>query len=1111
MDLQERNRSASDPKASVWVTANAGSGKTYLLVDRVIRLLLSGTKPARILCLTFTKAAASEMSRRLFDRLSGWIAMPDEALTQAVHEMTGQARFDNAAARRLFAQALETPGGLKIQTIHAFCERLLQRFPLEAGVVPGFSVLDDQGSEELLAAARAAVLAEAASGSDAELAQALEIVVSRAGADAFDELLNELLSKKKEIAAMTPGHPLFLRLSDALELAGDEDETAICSAWHAARDIARWRDLAVALLASGVSDQEQGVRAEIIARTGDAQEAFAAAVKFFLTGEGEPRKKLMTKKLAESSLGYFAEEERQRFEDVEPRVHAASTRASTFALLQLAKSILDRFAGEKRRLGLYGYDDLIERARHLLGTANGEWVLYKLDGGLDHVLIDEAQDTSPDQWSVIDKLTTEFFSGQGARPDVTRTIFVVGDEKQSIYSFQGADPAKFADMKAHFSQTVAQAEKPFRAVPLGVSFRSTAPVLQAVDFVWNRSGQEAVAHQAHREGQQGLVELWQPLFREGKETCPAWEAPRQIKLSDHPRLALARRIALTVKHWIDSREILPSRGRPITPGDILLLLRKRGAGRASFMDAIVGALKQAGLPVAGADRLKLTSHVGVLDLVALARFVLNPADDLSLACLLKSPLPDQRFTDEDLLQIAPERGSESLWQVVQERHPQAASQLETWLAIASLSPFEFFSAVLIGGKAYGRLLQHLGGEAAEPLDAFLAKCLDYETDHAPSLGGFIAWLEAGASEIKRDMDHGGGEIRVMTVHGAKGLEANIVILPDTCEKPDGTKMPRIYFHDDAQGKLPIWRTSSAKRGHLVTRLYEREAQAMEEEYARLLYVAMTRASDRLYIAGAAATKNLKDGSWYSQIETSLKPHMRETTDWQGQTVWRLENGQTAVPKDKAEETEILTGRLPPPEWARHAPAAEASMIWVPPSRIGVDPAEIRNSPAAPGAVDRFKRGTIIHTLLQYLPDLAPAMRADACLRYLARKGLKLAAVEAENIAQEVLKLLESPGFEAVFAPGSMAEVPLAAIIGDGQGLSGRIDRLAVTEREVLIVDYKTNRPPPLKLEDVSPQYIAQLAAYRAALTPLFPEKAIRTALIWTDGPRFMEVPESASP
>jgi ATP-dependent helicase/nuclease subunit A len=1106
-ELQERNRRASDPEASVWVTANAGSGKTYLLVDRVIRLLLSGTKPARILCLTFTKAAASEMSRRLFDRLSGWIAMGDTELKQAVYEMTGESRFDNAAARRLFAQALETPGGLKIQTIHAFCERLLQRFPLEAGVVPGFSVLDDQGSNELLAEARSAVLDEAASGADQALAESLEIVVSRAGADAFDELLNELLAKKKEIARMMPGDALFQRLSDALELGLDEDEASIRRNWHEARDATRWRDLAVAMLASGVNDQKQGAHAELIARTSNADASFKAACSFFLTSDGDPRKTLATKKIADSPLGEFAEEERHRFDEVEPRAHAASTRASTFALLHLAKSILDRFAEEKRRLGLYGYDDLIERARHLLSTANGEWVLYKLDGGLDHVLIDEAQDTSPDQWSVIGNLTKEFFSGQGARPDVTRTIFVVGDEKQSIYSFQGADPERFAEMKAHFAHSVMEAQKQFRPVELALSFRSTAPVLQSVDFVWNRAGGPSpVAHQAHREGQQGLVELWQPLFKQGKEHRAAWQAPTQIKLADHPRLLLARRIAQTVKHWIDSGEMLSSRGRPITPGDILILLRKRGEGRASFMDAIVDALKQAGLPVAGADRLKLTSHIGVLDLIALARFVLNPADDLSLAALIKSPLLEKRFTDEDLLAIAPDRGSASLWHQVKKHHVVAATQLAAWGSIASLSPFEFFTKVLIGDNAYGRLLHHLGGEAAEPLDAFLAKCLDYETDHAPSLGGFIAWLEQGASEIKRDMDHGGGEIRVMTVHGAKGLEANIVMLPDTCEKPDGNKKPRIYFHEDAQGKLPIWRTSSAKRGKLVTQLYEREEQAMEEEYSRLLYVAMTRASDRLYIAGAAATKNLKDGSWYSHIETSLKPHMQEATDWQGQTVWRLENTQDKPAKDKQEETEIITGRLAPPAWAALQPPAEKSAIWLPPSRISLDPAEIGNSPASPGAVDRFKRGTIIHTLLQYLPELAPQIRADACRRYLARKGLQLAEAEAQDIAREVLGLLESPGFEAVFAPGSMAEVPLAALIGEGQALSGRIDRLAVTQTEVLIADYKTNRPPPVRLEDVSEQYRAQLAAYRAALTPLFPGKTIRTALIWTDGPRFMEVP-----
>lgn len=1123
MSLDERNREASDPRASVWVTANAGSGKTYLLVDRAIRLLLSGTPPARILCLTFTKAAASEMSRRLFDRLSGWIAMDDEALRKAIAKMVGDGEYEIANARRLFAQALETPGGLKIQTIHAFCERLLQRFPLEAGVVPGFSVLDDQAAAELLARCRASVLDMASTGAVPALSEALNVVVARAGAEAFDSLLDELLKAKNDVAALPMGEELFRLLSDALELSENETAETIRQRWLEARDREAWRALARLMLgASAKTDNEFGVHAEILARASSVSDAYAAAGGFFLKRDGECRANLLTKNLARDNpaMAQFAAAEWQAYETTIAANHSVVCRSGTYALLTLAQEILARFADEKRSLGLYGYDDLIERARALLTHAAGDWVLYKLDGGLDHVLIDEAQDTSPEQWDVIARLTAEFFSGEGARGGLVRTIFVVGDDKQSIYSFQGADPARFGEMKTAFAHAVQAAGQTFRNVPLEVSFRSSAPVLQAVDRVWNRDARPVVAHQANRFGQHGLVELWPPVFAEEANKRDAWSAPgiAEMKSASHPRLRLSRRIAEMIRYWLDSGEKLASRGRPIVPGDILILLRKRGAGRNSFMDALVGALKQAGLPVAGSDRLKLAGHIGVLDLMALARFVLNTADDLSLAAILKSPLfekPDgSPYSETELMDAAIGRGDRSLWQSLRSMPALApvARQLESWLALAAESPFNFFSRVLMADGAYGRFLRRLGSEAAEPLDAFMAKAMDFEANHAPSLGRFIAWLDDGAAEIKRDMDMGGGEIRVMTVHGSKGLEANIVILPDTCDPAvNAGKVPRIYFHAHSRRRLPIWRMPAAKRAPLPDQLYRAHVQRMEEEYARLLYVAMTRACDRLYIAGAASSKDeVKAGTWYDVASQALSSMMSAQTDWQGRPVLRLQNEQIEAAFDKPAEVGAVVLRRKPPDWARVEPPAERARIWLPPSKIGAEPDEQASSPAAAGAQHRYKRGNIIHTLLQYLPDLPVEAREAACHRYLSRKGLALSPADAGQMAAEVLGILDHEDFAAVFAPGSLAEVPLAAFMGDGTGLSGRVDRLAVTDAEVLITDYKTNRPPPLSLADVPAQYRAQMDAYRQALQPLFPEKKIRTALIWTDGPRFMELPPASA-
>ena len=1096
-DLNNRNQQASDPKASVWVTANAGSGKTHLLVDRAIRLLLEGTPPERILCLTFTKAAASEMAERLFDRLSEWIAMPEAELTAAIVKITGTNSASLGSARRLFAQALETPGGLKIQTIHAFCERLLQRFPLEAGVVPGFSVLDDQASEELLAQMRQEVLQSQTH------AALIDDVVGRANPDDFDKLLAELFKAKADLEALPEAETLKKRLCASLSLP-QTDLTAldIITHWLQARDVNWWRDLIEPLQASGKTDQQRASEAEIIALGQNPELAFAMARKFFLTGDGIRRNAIISKSFLKNHPHFEdgLEQAYAQFEAHDELLASLVTYQASLALISLAKAILTRFTQEKRKRGQYGYDDLIEKARFLLQSTKSDWVLYKLDGGLDHILIDEAQDTSPAQWQVIEHLTQEFFAGSGARTDIVRTLFVVGDEKQSIYSFQGADPEEFKRMKQNFSAATS-----LRQVPLAISFRSTAPILQAVDAVWGAFDQQADQHYAIRKGQQGIVELWEPYFKQAQDARDRWQPPQAITVLDREKILLARHIASTIRHWLDKGEILASRGRPIRPDDILILLRNRGSGKSGFMDAIVASLKQQGLPVAGADRLRLADHLAVRDLLALARFVLNPEDDLSLACILKSPLLIKPFSEQDLIDLAAGRGPKSLWQQC-ENHPQAQI-LHSWLSLASQSPYAFFADILLRDQAYGRLISRLGSEASEPLDAFMAKCLDFERDHAPALGGFIEWMDQGASEIKRDADQGNGEIRVMTVHAAKGLEANIVILPDTHSVPDGRQAAKIYFADDGQGRLPFWRIDAGKKSNLIDRLFRASEQARQEEHARLLYVAMTRASDRLYIAAASDSKDrMKEASWYDRCDQALKPLMQETTDFAGRKIWRLQNQQTAPSLDKSRDITRIAP-IAPEAFAHQLPPAETGTRWFSPSRMG-EQDELRLAPNAAQTEDRFRRGQIIHTLLQFLPELPTPQRKPALERYLARPGLRVKAEEAEIIAAEVMGLLEHPDFADVFGENSLAEVALAALLDDGDALAGRIDRLVIQKEQILIVDYKTNRPPPQSLYKVPRQYLRQMAAYIKALAPLFPEKTIRAGLIWTVDARFMELPEA---
>ncbi len=920
---------ASDPTASAWVAANAGAGKTHVLKQRVLRILLAGTSPDRILCLTYTKAAAAEMAGRVFADLSVWATAADDELAKSLTKVLARkpTREETKAARALFARAIETPGGLKVQTIHAFCERLLQRFPLEAGVPPGFSILDDAEGARLTREAVDGVLGDAVRDPTGPLGQALAAIIGFAAGDAFDAILRGALAKRDWIDAMTR---VTLRDAD-----GEKAAAKIYARALGVRDDATAQSLDDEMASVLGSDALKGAGGVLCANTKsktdlelgtcllEAAKAstnsgrIAALTRAFLTKELEPRSdtRFVTKAVRDANPEIHVQLSRARdkFAKLAEERRALQVRDASMALLRLAGDVMQRYTAAKQLRAALDFQDLIEHtSRLLLDAEAAAWVLLKLDGGLDHILVDEAQDTSPLQWSVIQALAGEFFPVTGGQVK-PRTVFAVGDEKQSIYSFQGAEPRMFAKSGDHFRTAAEAARLVMRRVPLILSFRTVEPLLQAVDRVLAdrtrtpglTAGDGDIAHVALRIGHAGCVEIWETEKPIEAGEIDAW-LPLDEKPQAMPVTRLADRIADTIAGWLESGERLASEDRPVRAGDVLVLLRKRHP----FAAPMVAALKARGIPVAGADRLKITEQLAVLDLMVLGDFLTLPEDDLSLATVLKSPLFG--LDDDDLMKLAVDRKGAALWTRLlaaaktDPRFIPAAETLLRWRGIADQSPpFEFYAHVLDRDGGRKKLIERLGPEAVETLTEFLNLAIEFDEAETPSLTGFLQWLRSGTREVKRDMEHGRDEVRVLTVHGAKGLEAPIVFLPDTCSAPGGAPQNKLVELRES-GLAPgvpnpmAWPVKGTGSLAAIKAGKEAAALADREESNRLLYVAMTRARDRLYVAGWEGGRARPRDCWYEIMSDGLADRLSAATDANGQRVRRLSSEQSvpaAKPKD----------------------------------------------------------------------------------------------------------------------------------------------------------------------------------------------------------------------
>jgi ATP-dependent helicase/nuclease subunit A len=1172
-------RRAADPRSSVWVAASAGSGKTKVLTDRVLALLVDGADPAGLLCITFTKAAAAEMSNRIHARLAKWTRLGEAELSDAVRRLDGgEPTADRLArARKLFAEVLDLPGGLRIRTIHAFCQSVLGRFPLEAGVSPNFTAMDEREAAEAMRLARDTVLRAAAA--PGPLADALAAVTDRAGEDVFAGLLAALAGQRRRLAETLRREGgiegTVAALNRALESEPDLSETDVIAEACApgAADEAALRAAVGALAAFG-SDKNKDKAKQMEAWLNAAHETriarFEAYLHEFLTKtEYTPVKSLCVKAVRENSPD--AEDallaEQARLIAVDARIRRQATARASEGLLRLGEAILRAYADAKRATARLDYDDLIHATAALLSAERVPWVLFKLDGGLSHLLIDEAQDTSPDQRAIVDALVAEFFSGAGREEGAgqgPRTLFVVGDAKQSIFSFQGADPDGYRLWRDRLDALAAAGRQAIRPVDMQISFRSVQAVLDAVDATFAEPPASdgvtdpdapALKHIAYRAGLPGQVELWPPtepperieddLFAPPAERDAAAEADATRRLADG--------LAAEIARWIAQRETLPARGRPIRAGDILFLVRRRSA----LVGALARALTERGVPVAGVDRIVLTDQIAVMDLLALGRALLLPEDDLTFACLLKSPFLG--LDDADLIALAEGREGKSLYSRLQAlgrsepRYAAAADWIADLLAAADrMPPFELFQRALLqpcpgpGGAPGGRevpmtgrqaLIARLGTEAADPLEEFLSLALDYERAHTPSLEGFLFWVAHGNTDLKRDLEaEARDEVRIMTAHGAKGLQAPIVILPDALAAPGG-RGGGLRWTDDAGGPaaagLPVWTPSPAKRfEEPVAAGLKAAAEAAEaREARRLLYVAMTRAEDRLIVTGRLGRSKPPAGSWYELVAAGLdrladaapeavtETEIAPAEGWQGVArIYRSGHAdpkKTEAPRPDADLAAAEPCESPPlPAWLTAPPSPEpAPPRPLTPSRPGRDDPAVRSPLLAAGDALGLRRGRLIHRLLQSLPDLPEKEREAAARRFLALPGHDLTAEQQQALADEALAVLAAPDFAAIFGPGSRAEVPVSGLLtpvmgGPPVSVSGQVDRLLVGAAEILIVDYKTLRPAPAEPEAVPPAYLAQMAQYRAVLRAIYPDRPVRCALVFTETPRLVALPDA---
>ena len=1125
--LKGDQRRASDPSAHAALSASAGTGKTQVLTARVLRLLLGGVEPGAILCLTFTKAGAAEMANRIAARLAAWVRMPDLALRHDLFALGEQhTPPDLQSARRLFARVLETPGGLRIQTIHGFAQTLLASFPAEAKISPGFKPIEGRAEAELTRRTLATLLADAeASGNEALIAdvQTLSLRLGEGGAQEYlttcaraEEMIDALGDPAGFEAALLEAIGITeANATDAISAKLSDDEIDIPTIEELIEVNRQWDGLKGRTITANLSGFRKASPVERI-------ELLDSVGKHLVTGKGEPCVASTKQKAIYPDYTDLLSEFADWLVKLRCLRKAADFAAIQAAGLRAGQAFACAYRLAKRAAGVADFDDLIRWTRQLLSIDGmGEWVRFKLDQRTDHILVDEAQDTNADQWAIVDALASEYFSGQSETDLRWRTLFMVGDYKQAIFGFQGTDPKQFDTFRELVADRAAVAgeaalgneswAREFRDLSIDASFRSSPPILQLVDALIDEVGHDAMGlsrrpnpHGAAHADRPGEV-LWWPPFAppeagdEVEEGEEGWIAEPVRLYAD----ALARQI----KVWLDEAAPLASTERPLCAGDILILVRSR----SELASLLVARLYAHNVPVAGIDRLHLSKPLAVKDLLSAVGFAVQPHDDLNLAGLLVSPIIG--LDQEQLLDLSYDRPG-SLWNVLQARRDEP--HLNPFFVILAdllksadyVTPARFLENLLSGPTdARRKLLERLGEAARDPIEELVASALEFEAQEGASLDRFMAWFSRGDVEVKRDPSSAGNAVRVMTVHGAKGLEAPLVILADATHDPArvGRRSASLDLPlGNPRRLVPLLRPRTEELVSPYKALIEAQRESDRQEHWRLLYVGLTRAAERLIITGVSPSRGeVVADSWHARTATALARlgGSASVGPWGEGMSWRG-NGSPRAPRQRA-------GRRPldpvtVPGWARRqAPIEEFPPRPLRPSASGPDRDTM--PPPSPELRSAAERGTLLHSLFERLPAVAPAERRSAALAWLASAGLG-DPERAREIVNAAIGVIDDPRFAELFASDALAEAPIAATLIDGRVIAGTVDRLCIGADVVRVIDFKTGRLVPSSIAALPPSHVAQMQAYAAALEVIFPGRRIEAALLYTYGPALIALP-----
>lgn len=1113
-----------EPQISAWVSASAGCGKTWLLTRRVLRLLLEPDakgNPPRILCLTFTNAAAAEMQERVHKELSHWAVCTDDVLRATLLKELGISASEKQLrqAQRLFARVLDNPDCLRILTVHGFCQHVLHRFPLEAGLSPHFNVLEGLALKEFNDRVIDAFIEKASARAD--LRAAMHEAAALKGSEGLKAIFQNIIqdyTKWRAFLETTTADIFNKKLLKTHTLEAFGTVRSVLQKFVEQTNEKKLRQSITALLGGSKTTAQIAQKMASWLEKGD-EKIYACDDYFscFLTQDHTISKKFPNPEFIKTNpdIAQFLAQEAAR-------VLAAFRTAKTHeyigfqrALYALAAALV-AFAEELRREeAVLTFDDLITRTAALFSQSSmADWILYKLDYDIDHLLIDEAQDTSPTQWDVVLSLLREFQAGLGARSHARRTLFVVGDEKQSIFSFQGANRNYYLQVRAQVIAALTQAEKNYAAIELTTSYRSAPGVLAFADHVFApedaRKGvsEKPLRHHVNRLNANGYVELWPIIKEQKKSAATPWQLPIRQDMTEPVEVQIAQRIAKKIRYWLDhgyrlvSSEEVTEGSRPVGPGDIMILLERR----SRMMPAIVRALKDYHVPVAGVDRLEIKEHPAVQDIIALCRFLLLPQDDLALAEVLRGPFI--RMGDDDLFKLAHARMG-SLWQSVQQADAFALVRdyLAQWLSkLDFIEPFALITQILTqpcpadNQSGLHALTLRLGQDAIDPVEELLTFILQQSGTDASTLQGFMRIFSRYEEETKRDLMKAEGSVRVLSVHGSKGLEAPIVFMPDTMRNFNRKATHPLFYWNTDNVPLPAFEKNCVEALENAKALSK---QASEEEHQRLLYVALTRARDVLIVGGVEGQKANKSANWYGYCRAAMETlAISQMQDENGDPVWRY--GQSGALFTASVNKKMSSDTVSLPEWIRKSLPQEVAPDNINPSRLGSENEKIMAS--ANSNEMRFSRGLYLHRLLQMLPALPVQTQEDYARRYLQKQNIQPDALE--NDVQEIMRVLRDPVFGDVFSCNSQAEVPLVGRV-NGRMISGQIDRLVIKPDEVLVVDFKTNRPPPRHCDAVSAAYCAQMASYHQLLSQIYSSKTIRLALLWTNVPSLMELDEAA--